>query len=112
MGIREEFSRNKQLDFKGNLRTPYISVSHEFLLLSNIVTTNLNLLSSTIITGFTLCQHIFKSSLWEFLGVYLMLTPGSNINQHYNIYYYNLLASFYRVYSDYGYDAFSKVVWN
>lgn len=44
MGVREEFSRNKQLDFKGNLRTPYISVSHGFLLLPNIVTTNLNLL--------------------------------------------------------------------
>lgn len=85
---------------------------HGFLLLSNIVTTNVNSLSSTIVTGFRLCQHIFESSLWEVLGGYLMLTPWSNINQHYNIYYYNLLAWFYKVFSDYGYDTFSKVVWN
>lgn len=77
--IREEFTRNKQLDFKGNFGKPYISISHGFLLLSNIVTTNLNLLSSTIITGFRLCQHISKSSLWEFLGVYLVLTKDQKL---------------------------------
>lgn len=90
--IREEFSQNKQLGFKGNFRTPYISVSHGFLLLSNIPTTNLNLLSSPIVTSFRLCQHVFKNSLWEFLGMYLVLIPISNINQHYNIYYYDLIA--------------------
>lgn len=92
MDIREEFSTNKHLDFKGNFSKLYISISHGFLLLSNTVATNLNLLSGTIITGFRLCQHIFKSSLWEFLGVYVMLTPRSKINQYYSIYYYNLLA--------------------
>lgn len=92
MDIREEFRRNKQLNFKGNFGKPYISISHGFLLLSNIVTTNLNLLSSTIVIGFRLCQHIFKSTLWEFLGLYLMLTPRSKINQRYNIYYYYILA--------------------